>query len=484
MASHDRHPASLPCFPNSPRPPSTAPARSQRTASPRSWPARPLPSASTRRRPRPRERWRSPPTCCPMTVSGSILSAMAAGSASGLSSDCSPSWMYGAAWATMMALLVACSSSGKGEARGGAGGTIDSAGSGGEGGGSGAGGAAGQVSDTAVGATVDANGNDVAGAMTAEQACQAAFRARCQRSAVCGGDPDNWQSCADVSVNCPEYFFNSGSTRTVAGVTACLDEQARQPCTDLGLGLFPSCWSLGTRPAGAACAYSSSCASGRCSTVSDGTACGHCEDGPAATGDSCAKLHCRMGDFCHPGTQLCTPGGTVVHAAKGQACDLSAVPAVGCAGDSQCLMPDGQTAGTCQPMPLLDLGQPCYRVLGICRPPLTCFTLVDGTNITSECRAPDPEPLCGAAPCDAATYCKTVDKKPTCVPKAAVGESCTGDAGTVTTECAPGSFCVGKPGICTKYGNRGDPCNADSQPCSSNLVCSNGRCALGGEACL
>ena len=92
-------------------------------------------------------------------------------------------------------------------------------------------------------------------------------------------------------------------------------------------------------------------------------------------------------------------------------------------------------------MPLLELGQPCYQALGICRPPLLCFNLVDGTNITSECRAPDTTVLlCGAAPCDATTFCKTVAGKSTCVPRAAVGESCTGDAGTVTTECVPGAF--------------------------------------------
>jgi hypothetical protein len=174
-----------------------------------------------------------------------------------------------------------------------------------------------------------------------------------------------------------------------------------------------------------------------------------------------------------------------VHAANGEPCDFSASPAVGCAGDLKCIAPVGQSAGICQPTPLIELGQPCYQVPGICRPPNVCFTLADGKTNPSECRAPDTAaPLpCGAAPCDDADFCKTVGGKRTCVPKAAVGEGCTGDGGGVTTPCVTGAFCIGKPGVCTKNGGRGDPCAPDSQPCESPLICHNGHCARLGEVC-
>ena len=129
-------------------------------------------------------------------------------------------------------------------------------------------------------------------------------------------------------------------------------------------------------------------------------------------------------------------------------------------------------------MPLLELGQPCDHVQGIRRPPLVCFVLADGISNPSECQEHNSTPVpYGAATCDDATFCKTVEGKRVCVPKAAVGESCTGDAGTVTTPCVTGAFCIGAPGVCTKYGMRGDPCSADTQPCEPYLVCTNGRCA-------
>ena len=367
------------------------------------------------------------------------------------------------------------SSGGASTGGGGSGGVVDSTSTGGSGGAPPTDGGADQGADV----SADLAASDGDASMTAEQACRAAIEALCQRGAACGGDPDNWQDCARVSAACPESFFNQASTRTVAGIVACLDELAQQPCTDSELGLFPSCWSPGTRPSGASCVYASNCASGSCS--GNATTCGHCGDGPAATGESCASVGCRAGDFCHPGTKLCMPGTSIVHVAQGEACDLAAVPTVGCTGDLHCIAPSGQTAGTCQPLPILDLGQHCYQVTGLCRPPTVCFTLVDGVTNPSECRAPDP---CGAAPCDATTFCKDGDGGRYCAPLAAVGEACAGDAGTIATLCASGAVCWANTGVCTKYGERGDPCDGDVQPCGSYLSCTNGRCApLATEAC-
>jgi hypothetical protein len=317
---------------------------------------------------------------------------------------------------------------------------------------------------------------------TADQLCRAAIQARCDRLATCAGTPESAADCAAIAVTCPDYFFNQASTRTIAAVTSCLAELQQEPCTDLDLELYPSCWSGGTRPAGAPCAYASDCQSTGCS--GHGTTCGVCAAGPAATGASCAQVRCGAGDFCHPTTKLCTPGGTIVHAGQGQACDPAADPAVGCTGDLHCIAPSGQTAGMCQPLPLLDLGQPCYQMPGVCRPPLICSISIDGATTTSQCVALPSDSQCGDASCDDTTFCKVTGTSRTCVPRAAVGAVCAGDGGTVTVECVSGALCTGSPGVCTVYGMRGDPCDDATQPCGNYLVCTNGRCApLGTEGC-
>jgi len=351
------------------------------------------------------------------------------------------------------------------------------AGSGG-GGGSGAGGSG--VDAHAPDAVTDAPASNGDAPTTADDLCRTAIFARCQRLAACGGGVSPDGSCTAASAACPDYLFNQASTRTVAGIAACLDELGQQPCSDIDLGVLPSCLSPGTRPAGAACAYSSNCASGGCS--GRGMVCGTCAAEPAATGQSCASAGCRAGDFCHPASKLCTSGSTIVHAAQDQPCDLAAQPSVGCAGDLHCIAPTGQTAGTCQPLPLLDVGQPCYQVPGVCRAGLECFTNINGSTTTSECVALPGDPACGSAPCDSTTFCKSGDGGRYCAPRAAVGDVCAGDGGAVIAQCVSGAFCFGG-GVCGKYGMRGDPCS-DAQPCASYLVCTNGRCApLGTEGC-
>jgi hypothetical protein len=377
-------------------------------------------------------------------------------------------------------LLGGCASKGKPAADGGAGSGGGTAGAGAArvdaGGGSGGG----------EGGGIDAAGGGSGGTpTTAEQVCRAAIHAWCDRGAVCsGGVPGTASDCTAGAAACPDYFFNSSSTRTVAGITGCLDELARQPCSDRDLGLFPSCWGFGTRPAGAACVYSSTCASGGC--TGGGTMCGSCTSGPAATGEACGTLRCRAGEFCHPGTRVCTPGSTIVHATPGAACDLSADPAVGCAGDMRCIGPYGQTAGTCQRPPVWDVGQPCYQVTngsGNCRPELQCVITITGTATTSECQELPPERSCPTAPCDATSFCKAGDGGLQCVPRAAVGETCRNDGG-LTAECMRGLLCWGSTGVCTVYSKRGESCIDDVQPCDQYLVCRNGRCEpLGADAC-
>jgi len=335
----------------------------------------------------------------------------------------------------------------------------------------------------AVDGSADLAATDGAVPPEAETACRAAILARCHRIAICDGDPNDVNTCTAISVLCPEYFFNSASTRTVAGVTACLEQIGQPSCTELRLNLFPSCWSRGTRPAGAACAHPSNCASQGCS--GGGTRCGVCAAGPVATGESCVSAACGAGDFCHPGTKLCTPGTALVLAAQGEACDLTAQPAVGCKETLHCIPPtgpEGTAAGTCQPLPLWDVGQPCNQIAGRCKPPLMCFTDFISPD-TSECRASPPDQMCGPGVCPDVDYCVYSDGGQHCEPRAAVGEACLDAAGKSSRRCVLESVCWQSSGVCTRYGARGDACN-DASPCGTYLVCTGGRCgALSTDAC-
>ena len=380
-----------------------------------------------------------------------------------------------------MSLLCACSSKGKP-----AGADASTGGTGGSGGASaGAAGAAGVGAGGGAGSSAGAPGSDGGPLTTADALCRAAIQARCDRLAACGAYPDSAANCAQLSaVLCPGYFFNSDSTRTIDAVSACIGDLEGESCSDIDLGLFPSCWSPGTRPEGAPCAYPSVCQSGVC--TGNSSSCGVCRGGPpAATGESCASLRCRAGDFCHPATKLCTPGNTIVHAAQGQPCDSGALPAIGCAGDLHCVGPYGQTAGTCQPLPLWDLNQPCYETstVGQCRPPLTCFATITSTTTTSQCVPPTPDPGCPTAPCDATQFCAS-GATIHCAPRAAVGEVCAGDGGTTIAQCVAGAFCVASTGVCTTYAKLGEACADVVQPCGDYLTCASSRCVpRGNETC-
>ncbi len=401
---------------------------------------------------------------------------------------------------------IACSGSGRGA--GGAGGASGDGGMPATGGKSsadsalgagGAGGAGGADARTTDGASDGAGGaggvggaGGTGGGLTADEVCRAALGALCDRYAACAGSPPVDPStlsppCNDTAAACPDYFFNGTSTRTLASVAGCLGELEGLSCTDIDLGVRPSCFTPGTAPNGTPCARASTCQSGTCSGYSLG--CGSCIGTLAATGASCADgSGCGPGDFCHPATKLCTPASTIVHAGAGETCDPAAVPSIGCAGDRYCrTVVDGGTAGTCEPRQppiVLDAGQACDAVNVVCPASFVCFInmnlpTADGSYVTvSSCV---PMYSCGSTACDETTYCETSGGRQSCVPKAAAGESCLGDGGD--TPCANGLYCASTTGVCTPYGKPGDACD-DRHPCDDHLLCVSGQCAqLSTSAC-
>jgi hypothetical protein len=174
-------------------------------------------------------------------------------------------------------------------------------------------------------------------------------------------------------------------------------------------------------------------------------------------------------------TKLCTPASTIVYAGMGESCNLSASPVVGCAGDLHCIAPTaGTTAGICRP--LLGNGESCAGTGAVCGASLEC---VNATTCQPIPPTPPPLPCGDAGVCDDSAFCNGYGRDSTCVPRAAVGEICSPDGGSVTTECVSPAVCLGVPGICTVYGNLGDACDDTTQPCSGPyLVCVNGRCGV------
>jgi hypothetical protein len=367
--------------------------------------------------------------------------------------------------------LAASSAACRGGARAGTGG---GPGTGGAGGGSGPGG-------TDAGSPVDSSSpgdaTDGAASLSPDEACRAAIEVQCRRLVTCrtGGDPD---SCIAESRGyaCPDYYFNADTERTVANITACLADLANLPCTDVILGARAACFAAGKRAAGEGCAYASQCRSGSC--VSGLTECGTCVV-VAGSGQACGTLEtgaCPPGEFCHRTTKLCTPNGSIVHAAEGQPCDLSASPVVGCMGDLLCDTPSGATttAGTCRPAP--SAGQPCARQGGIASPICAPSAICSGTT----CVASSP---CGTAICAADSYCLKADGGMTCVRRIAEGQPCDDPVATGVEPCQGGTRCDRTILICARLRYNGDSCDA-THPCGGFLRCVDGRCqGIGSASC-
>jgi hypothetical protein len=309
--------------------------------------------------------------------------------------------------------------------------------------------------------------------MNATDVCVAAIEAQCQRLIVCEGAAAV-TDCNRYDVLCPGYYFNDDTNRTVAGIASCISALAARTCTDVAIGLYPSCFAEGKRANGAACAYSSQCVSGSCGA---GDACSTCRNGGVPVGESCASAACQSGSFCHPVTHMCTDGSTVAHAAQGQPCDLSASPVVGCVGDLICVpTASGSTAGTCTPAP--GVGQPCATVSFsnlVCAAGAKCNATSGGTCVVAV--------PCGTGRCDTSSYCQAGDGGMVCAPLATVGQACGDPTTTQLPPCLPPAVCIGTPGRCVRPRAINDPCDTNN-PCGGTLTCTNGTCSgLGPNDC-
>jgi len=327
-----------------------------------------------------------------------------------------------------------------------------------------------------------ADGGDAATDTTADalaagpkDVCLAALTAQCMRHAVCqGGDVP---SCLALEADhCPDYYFSAYTNRTVENVQACLPALAALTCTDIAMGIVPSCLLNGKIGPGQPCLYTSQCQS-YCADGID--RCGTCGAGvPVATGAACAVSgsYCAVTDFCHPATKVCVAKSSITYAEQGQPCDLHADPVVGCKGDLVCALPSSSvTQGTCHPIP--QLGEPCGDVgdtIGVrpCGAGLTCDTT------SHSCR---PVGQCGSVSCDlTSSFCRTGGEpmgSAACVPLASEGAACDlGTTAALEVRCAAGLGCQGATvaapaGGCGKPGAVGDACDA-SHFCGAGLQCS------------
>lgn len=248
--------------------------------------------------------------------------------------------------------------------------------------------------------TVDGAATDAGPGETTSSACVKAVRAQCERQAACEGA--DLANCMAYATLCPDYYFNADSARTVAGLVACLAPLAARTCTDVVMGVFPSCYVYGHRPTGAGCAYPSQCESGVCGSLA---ACATCGTGGLANGATCTKTsECRPGSYCQSGK--CADASTIMHASEGQPCNLVGPPVVGCVGDLICRPSSpGGAGGTCIAPPAA--GEPCALAgfsANVCAAGTVCSNVTGGTCLAAADAGTAPPPQPGTA-CDAQNPC-------------------------------------------------------------------------------
>ena len=322
---------------------------------------------------------------------------------------------------------------------------------------------------TVAGATGGTGASDGAVALDATEVCRAAVQAQCERDAFCLLHPIGFlHDCLALADLCPDYYFSADSNRVVADIAACVGMVSARSCTDIPLFVYPSCLVPGKRPVGAGCAFSSQCQSGQCS--GSGDPCKTCSASPAA-GTKCPDSgRCQLGDFCHPATRLCTDVSTIVHAAKGQPCDLSASPLVSCADDLLCVRAAyDSSAGTCTPRRVS--GESCTTLVNGsegCAAGTECTDSTGGT-----CELPG---TCGVGVrCDSASYCRTGDGGFTCAPLATAGQPCSTSSSDGLPSCLLPAICMAATGTCVLPRAWGETCDANN-PCTQPLSCTSGIC--------
>jgi hypothetical protein len=301
---------------------------------------------------------------------------------------------------------------------------------------------------------------------TPESVCRDALIAQCQRRVDCGMAAS--LTCFGFVNLCPEYYFSTGSNRTVQGVRACIDAIKQMTCTDIAVSALPDCLTGGMKAAGMGCLYGSQCAS----TFCDGSSrmCGKCTD-VASAGMSCSGgADCAPGSFCGLQSKKCELNSSIVLGAEGAMCNHNASPVQGCQGNLYC-----SASGICTKMPGED--QPCEGLGGVpCANGGVCVRTSDGGGA---CRSPDK---CNGMSCGAGSYCKYNQTTPTCAPKAGEGQLCmmSGDTGEIP--CVDGTMCTPlgtspSQGVCLKPGSALMVTCSDTMPCPYPLQCTNGKCA-------
>ncbi len=240
-----------------------------------------------------------------------------------------------------------------------------------------------------------------------------------------------------------------GTGNSAALVMSCSAAVPAASCDDFEATRIAECQpKVGQLANGAACAFSSQCASTFCA-IANGTNCGACA-APTHANDSCAASNCSVGQSCVAGNMQCQTDGSA-----GASCDkdhpcaylLSCVTAAG-ASSGTCQL-SGATAGaacdnkrqtlpacaasqglfceaaskTCKALTYVNAGNPCGFVNGTtvaCTSAATCFGAMGATPGTCKALAKEGQP------CDTAAG-------PGCV---APGRCVTGSATSTAGTCA------------------------------------------------
>jgi hypothetical protein len=243
---------------------------------------------------------------------------------------------------------------------------------------------------------------------------------------------------------CLSRLARTGTSLTVARVTACQTERSSLACDDWEAQRFPnSCFaSPGAVAAGSSCLSSWECATGLCSLANvDSHGCGTCKEKVPEGGSCKSNGDCAVGLRCG-GSGTC----------------LSPRPAgQSCSDDRQCALNAVCTKSTCRAR-LATYGSRCGASYGDCD-------------------------FWGAG-----LACNYMTSRCTTSPIRKLGESC-GWNGTTGDwmSCGPGTYCSGlkngEDGTCSALGAPGASCTS-SNTCQEELHCSSGQCtALGPAAC-
>jgi hypothetical protein len=199
------------------------------------------------------------------------------------------------------------------------------------------------------------------------------------------------------------------------------------PAGDVGAPCHPTVMPYTLCKAGLACLLTDGGTTGSCGPLPDvGSPCAPLITNRGPTSGACSGatgVLCLGGDA---GNGTCAPPG-----APGAACFAGQ-----CDGTHVCVLADGSTGGTCEPLP--GAGSPCSN--RGCAPDTYC------DPDTLRCTAPTP-----------------------------LGHACEEPLATTGGPCAAGATCTSTEGGTCVPGSRGDPCTSPSG-CLFPLTCTGGTC--------